>query len=195
MIVNDGNTLKTKWGNARIDSHGYYQITSNEKGYGGKFLHRLIYAEHHGEIPDGVVIHHIDENPLNNDISNLEPMSLSEHASIHNKGEKNSMYGKFGEKSHRYGVKLSDEIKQKISKSHTGKKLSDNHKRRLSASKNTTGIKNVYKAKDSRCTQGFVWKYQYYEGKKRKAIGSTDLQKLEEKVKSRGLPWVVLKEE
>ena len=32
------------------------------------------------------VVHHKDENPFNNDITNLEIMSISDHFSLHNKG-------------------------------------------------------------------------------------------------------------
>lgn len=34
-----------------------------------------------------ISVHHIDENTLNNDISNLVPLNRSEHASIHNKSK------------------------------------------------------------------------------------------------------------
>lgn len=36
-----------------------------------EYLHRAIWITHHGEIPKGYHVHHDDENPLNNDISNL----------------------------------------------------------------------------------------------------------------------------
>ena len=61
------------------------------KGYlyiGGKYAHRVVYEQHHGSIPDGYVIHHKDENPRNNDISNLEAMSRDEHQRHHASGRK-----------------------------------------------------------------------------------------------------------
>lgn len=184
--------LKTKWGNAKVNAKGYYQITSRKEGYEGQYLHRLIFEAHYGKIPKGIVIHHLDENPLNNHINNLKAVPLSEHTSMHTVGENNPMYGRTGEKSVRYGVKLTEETKQKISKTHTGKILSDEHKKKLSEVANTSGIKNVYKKNDPRCKQGFIWAYQYYVGKKRKCFASVDIKKLEEKVKSHGLPWVIL---
>ena len=43
------------------------------------------------------------------------------------------------------------------------------------------------------CKQGFVWRYQYVDNKgKRITISSVDLNKLEKKVKSKGLLWLKL---
>lgn len=46
-------------------------------------LHRQIWIDHHGEIPEGHIIHHKDGNPLNNEIGNLEAMPRGEHAKMH----------------------------------------------------------------------------------------------------------------
>ena len=46
-------------------------------------VHRLEWMKHHGAIPDGFVVHHIDENKLNWDIQNLELISRSEHLKRH----------------------------------------------------------------------------------------------------------------
>ncbi|UYL86055.1 HNH endonuclease [Acinetobacter phage vB_AbaM_BP10] len=47
------------------------------------YLHREIYESNFGKIPKGYHIHHIDENPLNNDISNLACISAKEHRDHH----------------------------------------------------------------------------------------------------------------
>lgn len=39
------------------------------------------------ELPKEICIHHIDENPFNNDLSNLMLIHLKEHSSYHNKGK------------------------------------------------------------------------------------------------------------
>jgi len=57
-------------------------------------IHRLVWIENHGFIPDGFIIHHKDENKLNWDISNLELLNRSEHIKEH----KNIV--------HRHGVKI-----------------------------------------------------------------------------------------
>ncbi len=46
-------------------------------------VHRLEWMKYHGEIPDGFVVHHVDENKLNWDISNLELISRSDHLKRH----------------------------------------------------------------------------------------------------------------
>jgi len=46
-------------------------------------LHRVIWERHHGPIPEGCVIHHKDDNTMNNDIDNLEMMTKKEHNQLH----------------------------------------------------------------------------------------------------------------
>lgn len=52
---------------------------------GGKIIlvHDLIWIEQFGEIPKGMIIHHKDENKLNNKIENLQLVSHKEHRKIH----------------------------------------------------------------------------------------------------------------
>ena len=56
---------------------GHYH--NKRRGY----LHRFIWQEKHGQIPHGFVIHHIDHDVNNNDISNLALMSKSDHQRHH----------------------------------------------------------------------------------------------------------------
>ncbi|HIH03764.1 MAG TPA: HNH endonuclease [Methanoregulaceae archaeon] len=68
-----------KWGGRTwYPCVGYY---SNDH----TFLQRAIYEAAHGSIPDGCVIHHIDGNPENNEIANLEALSPSKHRLLHEK--------------------------------------------------------------------------------------------------------------
>lgn len=88
------------------------------------------------------------------------------------------------------GYHHTDKTKKKISKSRTGIKMSHESNLINSKSKNTSGFYRVFKHKDSSCKQGFIWSYQYYdENKKRKAIKSVDIKKLEQRVKKKGLHW------
>ena len=92
--------IKTKFGTAHLNKDGYYEITSTKEGNFHKQLHRLVFEDFYNiTLPSSVIIHHEDENKLNNEIWNLVPMSISEHASLHNKGRDRSgvnggMWGK-----------------------------------------------------------------------------------------------------
>lgn len=74
-------------------------------------IHRAVYQYYCGELPNNKVVHHIDINPDNNDISNLVVLTSREHGEIHRalqqqnvekkicaycgkefEGEKNSLY-------------------------------------------------------------------------------------------------------
>lgn len=73
--------IKTKFGNAYQRKDGYYQISSGNNQ--GKLLHRMIYEEHYGSIPNGFCIHHLDNDKNNNHPSNLILMSKSNHHKLH----------------------------------------------------------------------------------------------------------------
>lgn len=220
------NVLHTKFGTAKIHKTGYYVITSCKEGNHSKRLHRLIYEEEYGKIPDGCIIHHIDGDKLNNDISNLTVMTPSEHTILHHTGRKRSdeskrkmsearigkycgenhpFYGKkrpeiskrmSGENNPNYGKQHSDETKQKMSESQKRKLHTYATKVKQSKSKNTSGYFRVDKWKDSKSKRDFVWRYRYFdEDNRRRSIQSVSLDKLKEKVLSKGLEWKVIDEE
>ena len=111
----ENKKLHTKYGTANIGSHGYYRITSEKEGNCHKLLHRLIFEDFYGYIPDNFIVHHKDGNKLNNCIMNLELISKNNHASLHHDGRIRS-----------------EETRLKISKALKGNKLSDETKRKLS---------------------------------------------------------------
>ena len=49
-------------------------------------VHRGCWEAHHGPIPEDWVVHHIDEDRMNNTIGNLGCMSHEEHARLHRLG-------------------------------------------------------------------------------------------------------------
>ena len=77
----DKKNIKTKYGNCCIHN-GYYMVTSVKEGNRGKYLHRLIYEDKYGGIPEGYQIYHIDGDKLNNNIANL----AINHKSCNNTG-------------------------------------------------------------------------------------------------------------
>ncbi len=58
---------------------GYYYCTTNDT----LSLHRHNWIKKNGQIPNGYELHHKDENKLNNDVSNLELLTTSEHTRLH----------------------------------------------------------------------------------------------------------------
>ena len=61
---------------------GGYLITLNREGEKCS-VHRACWEAHHGLIPEGCVVHHLDGNPANNDIENLSCMTQGEHVRLH----------------------------------------------------------------------------------------------------------------
>ena len=63
----------------------------------GDRLHRAIWEDYHKkQIPEGFCIHHIDENTLNNDITNLQLISITDHQKHHSiERLQDSKYKKF----------------------------------------------------------------------------------------------------
>jgi hypothetical protein len=53
-----------------------------------QYVHRLVWESHFGPIPPGYIIHHIDGNPTNNDIGNLQACEVAWHSSKHNRGQR-----------------------------------------------------------------------------------------------------------
>lgn len=98
----------------------------------------------------------------------------------------------------RKGRKVSKECRKKISESLMGRKFSDKRKKNISIgiskATNSSGYYRVSKAKGPTYKQGFTWVYIWYENKKQKKLSSTDIKKLEKKVKEKGLPWIKIDE-
>lgn len=61
-----------------------YKIIVNREGFRVS-EHRDVWERHHGKILKGSVIHHINLNPLDNNINNLMMMTVKEHSIIHKK--------------------------------------------------------------------------------------------------------------
>lgn len=52
-------------------------------GYRPTFLHRMVYEDNFGVIPNGMHVHHKDGNEANNSPENLELLTPSQHANEH----------------------------------------------------------------------------------------------------------------
>ena len=83
--------MQTKFGNAKIQSNGYYVITSRKEGNNGKYLHRLLFEDFYKcTIPKGYEIHHKNGDRTDNCILNLQLISEINHDCIHSNN--NSRY-------------------------------------------------------------------------------------------------------
>ena len=118
-------------------------IITNDKGEvqktyikdGRQYFHCIaihaIQAHTHYGYKKGLVIHHLDKNPMNNTLENLVYLTQSEHVAIHNKDKKGFKHSeetkrlfsekRKGKQSPNKGKKLSDETKKKLSIACKGK--------------------------------------------------------------------------
>ena len=110
---------------------------------------------------EGFDIHHLDENKLNNSLSNLVYLTRSEHTKIHNKGKQ-----------------LSEETKRKLSESHKGRTFSEEWKKKLSEA--NKGNKNMLGKHHSDET-----KRKISEAKRGKHLSDEHKRKISEKLKGK----------
>lgn len=81
--------------NQYIDDKGYLRILAwdhpnNNKGY--MLAHRLLMEQKIGRLlRDEEVVHHIDEDKLHNELSNLFLCTPDEHTRIHNRDKRRSL--------------------------------------------------------------------------------------------------------
>lgn len=68
---------------ARYRLSGNYYRRNAWDSHGPTNLHRAVWSFHHGPIPAGHDIHHLDGDPFNNDLANLALMERSEHRRGH----------------------------------------------------------------------------------------------------------------
>jgi hypothetical protein len=82
-IVFNGITFR-RYPSAKQSSHrDYFSPHAGHRRQGVGCLHQEIWKAEHGPIPTGCHIHHLDGNPLNNDLANLVCLTSSEHRRAH----------------------------------------------------------------------------------------------------------------
>lgn len=81
-------------------------------------VHRLIYETFVRPLKKGEIVHHIDHNPANNDVSNLVAMKRSDHTRMHDQGNK-----------YHFGCKHSDQAKQKMRQAWIRRKTRNNEQK------------------------------------------------------------------
>lgn len=84
-VSNEGNIRSLKFGKVKIvkpnvKPDGYLQVDLYKEGQRKiMYVHRLVYAAFNDEIPAGLTVNHKDENKVNNNIDNLELMTIAEN--------------------------------------------------------------------------------------------------------------------
>lgn len=113
--------------------NGSYLIINNHK-YKHKGVHQYIWMiANQADIPEGYDVHHIDGNPLNNSIYNLELVELHAHRSEH---KKNRIVSEETKKKMSESMKnMSEETKKKISETLKGFKHTEETKMKMSKAK------------------------------------------------------------
>ena len=98
-------------------------------------IHRIQVHTHLG-YKLGMDIHHLDENKLNNSLSNLIYLTRSEHSKIHGENLSEETIRKMSDSQK--GKKLSEETRRKIGKAAKGRTLSEDAKRKIGEAKKST---------------------------------------------------------
>lgn len=82
----DIDQIEIDWFNysPATNNNGYVVYYATRQGVRyTKYQHILVWESHNGKLPYGYEIHHIDLNRSNNDITNLQAMTASDHRRIH----------------------------------------------------------------------------------------------------------------
>ena len=89
-----------------FDSSGHRIIwlTGNKQ----RSIHKLVFEAFYRKVIKGEIIHHLDEDKLNNNSTNLVAWSNARHSQYH----------------HQNGLNISQQTKQRLAKNRLGKKLS-----------------------------------------------------------------------
>lgn len=85
VVVFNGKTF-VRYPDAKEKRHNsYYRYNKSSDGKKTTiYLHVAVWENYHKKkVPKDHVIHHVDHNPLNNDISNLQLMGRAEHTTLH----------------------------------------------------------------------------------------------------------------
>lgn len=92
-----------------LGKNGYMRVSYRSKHYYVHILVAEVFLNGNKPLPEGYVVHHINENPEDNRVENLLILSHKEHTALHHKGKV-----------------LTDETKRKMSEAKKGLYLGSN---------------------------------------------------------------------
>ena len=117
-VRNDRNKRILK---QHINGSGYKRVCLSKNGvYKWKFVHKLVYLNFIGPIPEDMVIDHIDEDKLNNKVYNLQVLSKGDNIKKGKRKFRNRPYTRFKDEFKR-------EIQQHIEDGKSIKWIPDNY--------------------------------------------------------------------
>ena len=87
-----------------LQLYGYRTEDTTEKTQFQLSFQAVLYAYFIGIVPAGYVVHHIDDNPLNNKLENLQLVTRAEHSKLHRDDRKK--YALYGEEVRKYKKNL-----------------------------------------------------------------------------------------
>lgn len=124
--------------NYKVDKDGYLEVclsvvedNIHKRKY--RRVHRLVYETIIGSIPNELTIDHIDANPQNNNIENLQLMTREDNTSKAKKGKKSTKRYKYKlYKDNSYlGIYDRNELEKVIGLKHKDYYIETNNKRQL----------------------------------------------------------------
>ena len=197
--------LVTKYGNASFDEKKGYRITSRKEGNFNKMLHRLIWEDHYGKIPQNCCIIFKDGDKTNFQLSNLELKKKQDSIDTEFGKAYLNKYGyMYINKTPLHHLVWENHYNKKVPKGyhihHKDENKTNNdinnlqlisaseHAKLHAKTRNNTGFR-VSKQSCDRTKQGFTYRYIYRKNGKQKRIESVNIDKLKEKVLSKNLEW------
>lgn len=115
--ITSDTTLKYDGRSWHLDKNGYYHGHTGHRGP-AIMLHKYVWLKYNPEVPKGHVIHHVDGNRRNNEITNLKLLSHRDHDQLH-----------------KCGMIFSDEHRRNLSIAGMGHKVSAKTKAKIKAAR------------------------------------------------------------
>lgn len=81
--VDEGKTAVFNGRTYRLDKRTGYYLASRDTDGKRKRLHIAVWEHHNGAVPEGHHIHHLDHDKSNNEITNLQCLTVHDHLSLH----------------------------------------------------------------------------------------------------------------
>ena len=196
---------RTKYGTIYFDEKRGYVISSRKEGNRGKMLHRLIWEDHYGKIPQNCCIIFKDGDKTNFQLSNLELKKKQDSIDTEFGKAYLNKYGyMYINKTPLHHLVWGNHYNKKVPKGyhihHKDENKTNNdinnlqlisaseHAKLHAKTRNNTGFR-VSKQSCDRTKQGFTYRYIYRKNGKQKQIESVNIDKLKEKVLFKNLEW------